>query len=269
MTTDVQTLTGATPIEQPDRSAFALPAIVRTQDHRYIYQGQTYPGVTGILKVLDKSDALMAWASRNTAEAALELFRSGSLQSMLETVGPGGTVKAMTSRSTWKRDEAADLGSEVHRLADLYINGTKLPDGLPEAVGTRVDRYAQWWESSRWTLRLSEALVVHPQMGYGGTFDLLARDADGRTILADIKTGKAVYHEAVLQLAAYGMAELVAPAGSPVAYAMPRPDRYVILHVTLEGVREVEVPIGAAEQVAFSACCDLAGWRKTLKGRSL
>ena len=47
--------------------AFPQAAIQRTQDHRYYYQGVAYPGVTGILNVLDKSGSLMSWAARNTA----------------------------------------------------------------------------------------------------------------------------------------------------------------------------------------------------------
>jgi hypothetical protein len=105
--------------------------------------------------------------------------------------------------------------------------------------------------------------------GYGGTFDLLARDRDGRTVLADIKTGKGVYREAVLQLAAYGMAKWVAPVGSPTAYPMVEPDRYVILHVTEAEVREVEVAVGQLERTAFLACITLHAWGETMKGKRL
>ena len=57
-------------IAAPTRTK-VTPAITRDRWHRYTYEGITYPGVTSVLRVLDKSDALMAWASRNTAEAAL------------------------------------------------------------------------------------------------------------------------------------------------------------------------------------------------------
>jgi hypothetical protein len=249
-------------------------AISRSSDHRYTYAGETYPGVTGILRVLDKSDALMAWAARNTAEAALELMDKKDLngqsvlQATIEAVGSDGVVKMLTSRSSWKRDEAANLGTQVHELADLVVKSEPTPP-MSEAVRGRVLAYVDWWKASGWTLRLSEALVVNPTEGYGGTFDLLARDRDGRTVLADIKTGKAIYHEAVLQLAAYGMATYVAPMGSEVAYPMPAPDRYVILHVTLDGVREVEISIGDLERSAFLACSYLAAWRETIKGKRL
>lgn len=243
-------------------------AISRSADHRYTFDGVTYPGVTNILRVLDKSDALMAWAARNTAEAAVEQL--ANLPSLIASVGPEGVVKALTSRSSWKRDEAASLGTEVHRLADLV---TSAPDTeltiTDDGTRKRVMAYAEWWATSGWTLRLSEAAVVHPLVGYGGTFDLLAKDRDGKTVLADIKTGKGVYREAALQLTAYGMAVLVSPFGSEVAYPMPLIDRYVILHVTVDGVREIEVPVGKLEESAFMACVDLHRWAETTKGKRL
>ena len=93
---------------------------------------------------------------------------------MRESVGDEGVVKALTSRSAWKRDEAA-LGTEVHNIADLIVSGKPTPEMSPAAL-ERVMRYKDWWQASGWTIRLSEALVVHPTAKYGGTFDLLARD---------------------------------------------------------------------------------------------
>lgn len=252
--------------------AGTLPAIARTQDHRYIFEGVTVEGVTGILKVLDKSDGLLRWAANEAVDAALEMFDSGALSSLVETVGKDGARKALTDRSTWKRDTAAQLGTEVHRLADLVVQGQPTPP-MEVGIRERVLAYADWWQRSGWTLRLSEACVFEPPSdegtvyGYGGTFDLLARDGDGRTVLADIKTGKGIYREAILQLAAYGMAKLVSPWGAPAAYPMPAIDRYVVLHVTTGGVREVELAIGTAERMAFLACQELHEWTKTVRGK--
>jgi hypothetical protein len=254
--------------------------ITRSADHRYTFDGKTYPGVTGILSVIDKSAALMSWAARQTAEAALGLIpaRQGpqdtaywdtsALISLLDSVGPEGVVKALTSRSSWKRDEAASLGTEVHRLADDLITGRLDVGAVPPRAVAHVKAYTDWWTASGWTVRASEAMVVNPVAGYGGTLDLLCRDRDGKTVLADIKTGKAVYQEAVLQLTAYGLATYIGTdAGT---FAMPRPiDRHVILHVTANGVREVEVNVGTTEHMAWLACIDLALWRDTMKGKRL
>lgn len=236
--------------------------ITRSEDHRYTFDGVTYPGVTGILKVLDKSDALMAWAARNTAEAALAV----DIPALRASVGDDGVVKALTARSSWRRDEAASLGTEVHRLADMMVRGEPLP-AISETALARVDHYTRWWTACGWKLRVSEALLVNTRKGYGGTLDLLCYDRDGRTVLADIKTGKAIYHEAVLQLAAYGAAEWAEADGA--LYHMPQVDRYVILHVTGDGVREVDVAVGDLERAAFEACIKLAYWRETIRGKRL
>ncbi len=271
-------------------------AISRSTDHKYTYQGVTYPGVTSILKVLDKSDALMGWAARQTAEAALGMFVAHEistdmpgvtlpgefwdptpLKALYQSVGPEGVVKALTARSGWKRDEAAQLGTQVHDLADKYVSGTlDGPLGLELSDGTRkrVEAYAEWWKASGWTLRLSEAYLIAPESnhvvpgtGYGGTLDLLCYDRDGKTVLADLKTGKGVYREASLQLAAYGGADFISPVGSPTVYPMPKVERYVILHVTESGVREIEVPVDSLTYEAWYACIALHKWTQETKGR--
>lgn len=239
-------------------------AIRRSATHEYTYEGKTYPGVTGILKVLDKSDVLMNWAARNTAEAALSQL--DNLASLRASVGDEGVIKALTSRSAWKRDEAGNLGSTIHEMADLIVRGLPTPAMTP-VVHQRVVHYVEWWEASGWKHRLSEAMVVNPELRYGGTFDLLAYDRDGRTVLGDVKSGKGVYIETALQLAGYAMAPLVCPVGSPIAYQMPVPDRYVVLHVTADGVREIEMSVGEAERDAFEACVRLARWNVSMKGK--
>lgn len=262
--------------------------ITRSIDHQYTYEGRTYPGVTGILKVLDKSGPLMSWAARQTAEAALAmhgdrdilpaeatdigypLYSASSLDRLIDTVGKEGAVKALTSRSAWKNDEAKDLGTEVHDLADRINRGEKwIASDWPTATKVRVEHYRTWLASSGWNVKISEAYILSPKGGYGGTLDILARDRDGRAVLADIKTGKGVYRETVLQLAAYGMAELIQPVGAQQAFPMPAVDRYVVLHVTATGVREIEVPIGDADRQAFYACMNLTAWSDAQKGRAL
>lgn len=241
--------------------------IVRSPDHQYTFDGVTYPGVTGILKVLDKSGPLMNWAARQTAEAAVLMQIRGALSDLLATVGPEGAVKALTSRSNWKNEEARDLGTDVHAMADLIATGQPLPP-MSEITMKRVDAYEQWWRNSGWKLRASEYAVINTALGYGGTGDLLCYDRDGRTVLADIKTGKGVYHETALQLAAYGAAEWM-DTGDGAIYAMPHVDRYAVIHVTADKVREVDVIVGQAEVDAFKACMALTAWSKSRKGREL
>jgi len=203
--------------------------ITRDAAHRYTYEGVTYPGVTTVLTAIKGS-----------------AFRSEAYKA------------------------AGVLGTQVHALAEYVVRGELVPfDGGSDKAMLYARNYAQWWKSSGWTLRLSEAMLLHPSVGYGGTFDLLARDSEGRTVLADIKTGSKVDKAAILQLTAYGMAPLVQPADSDRQYPMPIPDRYVVLHVTAEAVREVEIEVGQAERMAFLDCVDLHLWLEAKKGLKL
>lgn len=258
----------------PDPDAMAMvprsmkpkPAITRDRYHRYTHLGITYPGVTSIIKVVDKSDALIGWASRNTAEAALAQL--DHLASLRDTVGPEGVIKALTARSAWKRDEAAAVGSDVHGYAERIARGEPFAV-LPESIMVRVEHYAEWWRTSGWRLRLAEAFVVDTTAGYGGTIDLLAYDEQGRTVLADVKTGANLYPETRLQLAGYAGAGLIAPQGSPTAWPMPTIERTVVLHVTERGVEVVEVELDDTDREAFRSCIPLSRWVAAQKGRRL
>ena len=239
------------------------PAITRDRYHRYTYQGVAYPGATGQAGILDKP-ALANWMSRLTAEAAADLL--DSLPKMLETVGREGVVKALTSAAGKKSGEAMSAGTAIHAIAEDVVKGrlVALPGG---EAGRKAQQVVDWWPTSGWRLRLAEAFVLNTTVGYGGTIDLLAYDEDGRTTLADWKSGSGVYHDVRLQLAAYGNAELIAPQDSPVAYPMPTVERYVVLHVTERGVFPIDVDVDAQDWEAFMACIPLSRWQAARKGR--
>ena len=255
-------------------STFAgtLPAITRTSDHTYyatLPDGRKVgpvPGVTNILKAIDKSDALIHWASAETADAAAALHDNGWSE-LERLVGPTGVKKALMERRNWKRDEAAHLGSAVHDLADQYVKTNVMPE-LTDSTRARVENYAEWWKNSGWRLRISEFTMFNATSEYGGTGDLLAYDQDNRTVLADLKTGaKGIYREAILQLTGYTDAEWISAMGSPTMYPMPKVDRHVLLWVTEAGVREIEVNIGEAERVAWYATIALYRWMQATKGK--
>jgi hypothetical protein len=255
--------------------------ITRDAAHRYTYEGVQYPGVTTVLDCLGATFSVASnYGAKHASLAAIDL--ANELPKMIETVGREGAAKAIAQAGVKYRDETSQLGTEVHALADLVVRGLPTPS-MTETQRGRVLHYAKWWEGELLTgakLRLSEAMVVrpndpdNPQSGWGGTFDLLYYDADGCTVLADIKTGKGVYKEAVLQLAAYGMASLVQPASDNVmvpakVYPMPLPDKYKIIHVTADGVRPIDVDVTVRERMAFLACLDLHHWIESMKGKRL
>jgi hypothetical protein len=262
--------------------------ITRDAAHRYTFEGVQYPGVTSILDVLDKSFPLMTWAATQTATAAVKMTIDGSsLASLITATGEAGAIKALSSRANWQRDEAAQLGTEVHAMADKLVRGIPI-DFMTPTQRLRVEHYAKWWEqllAGGARLRLSEAMVLrpnddgNPQSGWGGTFDLLYYDADGCTVLADIKTGgkwgRKAYESEILQVTAYGLAKWVQPAvenvltETPKVWPMPMPDKYKLIHVTAEGCKPIDVDVTVRERMAFLACLELHHWVESQKGKRL
>lgn len=244
-----------------------LPAIQRTDDHRYrsfeMAPGEYVPGCTTVVGMLNR-DWLQRWYANCAADAALELYAARKMK--------GATREQIAAAAGEKRDAAADVGTRVHAYAEKHVKGEPIAWIDPDIMD-KVDAFRRWWDGSGWHLRLSEAPTIRPPSqdqpyGWGGTLDLLCFDENGLTTLADIKTGTSIGRQAILQLAGLGMASRIAPGLDALrAYPMPDIARNVILHVTNKGVRPIEVKIGAPERMAFLACLDLYYWTKTAKGK--
>lgn len=102
--------------------------------------------------------------------------------------------------------KAADVGTEAHLLGQQWLEA-----GCPEVVRvveTEAQRAFQslpvWWRQQKLKVLHTELSLVSQTYRYGGTMDLVAQDEAGRVHIIDFKTGKDVYKEMLLQLAAYG-----------------------------------------------------------------
>lgn len=247
-------------------SALAVPKPVgafRDDKHRYYWnEVGPIPSVTTVGKVLDKSGPLVGWAKRVTAEAAVA--NADELPKWIEMAGPEGAVSLLTKAADYKRDTAADLGTAIHNIADRMVKGQLYQ--VSEEQEPFVASYATFLTDWTPEFRLVEAMVYNLGAHYAGTLDLVC-DMAGETWLLDIKTGKGVYPDYALQLAAYGNATFVGYAGDPVEYAMPAIDRYGILHVRPEGYHLFPMAVDADTFDAFLSCRALFGWNETAKGR--
>lgn len=111
-------------------------------------------------------------------------------------------------------DEAADIGTVVHRAVELLMHG--LPDAeaekqIAENLGgdarsmaeTALLGFYQYRDSTKLTVLETEIALVSEEYGYGGTVDYLI-ELNGARYLADLKTASAIYGDMWVQLAAYG-----------------------------------------------------------------
>jgi hypothetical protein len=230
--------------------------LTRDEKHRYRWMdGHWCPGVTGIIKSLDKSGPLVGWAKRETAACAIRNLPL--LTQMVTDGGPTAAVEWLKRTPDYQRDTSADLGSRIHLLAEAIGRGHEVEPSEDEVP--YLDAYRAWMAAAKPDFVNVEFMVYSEQYQYGGTADAVVRLA-GDLWLIDYKTSKGVYSETALQLVAYARADWAGRANDPVKYAIPKVTRYGVLHIRPEGAELVEFDIGPDEWQAFRALRELRGW---------
>lgn len=185
--------------------------------HGYVdANGLKVPGVTTILKALPK-DALINWAANATADAAVDRWDE------LTAMKPAARVTALKKARYEDRDTAANRGTEVHKIAQRYLEGEEV--AIPDDIAGHVESYAQFVDDWEPEPLLVEAVVMNHRYGYAGTLDLgvefhnlaiielLAENFDMPHLLdldrpvrgiGDIKTSRSgIFPETALQVCAY------------------------------------------------------------------
>lgn len=121
--------------------------------------------------------------------------------------------------STKYRDEAADIGTLAHAMVQAHLQGEKLD--LAEYTSLQTDlasnavlSYYEWEKSHKIKPIMCEVPLVSDKYQFGGTIDCYCM-LDGEYTLLDFKTGKAIYDEYFVQLAAYK--ELLIEKGFPIS----------------------------------------------------
>ncbi|MEM9610956.1 MAG: hypothetical protein AAGA99_26340 [Actinomycetota bacterium] len=176
----------------------------RGRGHSYQLDGAKAPGVTTIIGDGIPKPALVAWGPRMVAEFVADHL--DELPGMLQSFGHDGFVRMLKDTPYNERDKAARRGTEVHKLAEQIIDGDEID--VPDELTGHVDSYIDFLND--WDVEpvLVEGVVVNRRHGYMGTLDLIARLADGRVWLIDLKTTRSgIFGETAIQLAAYRWAE--------------------------------------------------------------
>jgi hypothetical protein len=235
-----------------------VPELARTgaNGHRvYVGAGREYPSVTAIILGGIPKPALPRWAATTTAEFAIANLERLAL---LPTKRAVDEVK----RAPWQaRDASADLGTAVHAAIEARVHGQPCPALSPEleaGAQAYLDGFSQFVTARRPRFVTSEATVFSRRHGYAGTLDAVCV-LDGTLTLLDVKTGKSVYPEVALQLAAYAHADFIGhPEGTE--RRLPPVAAGAALHLRPGGYELVPVPLGEQVLAAFLAALEVFRW---------
>jgi hypothetical protein len=241
-----------------------------TDDHRYYFNGEgPKPSVTTILEMLDKP-ALSTWKAQQAVRALWDITMSNGGQMPYQLQDEAVKVSLEQVRKT--RTNAASIGSGVHHLADMAL---RAPENDPKAwkvsedTQPYIDAYRAFSDRYERSSFVSSEKMVWSLNGYAGTYDLLMM-IDNELWLIDIKTGKGLYPEFALQLAAYRWADWIILPGNPQRYEMPNVERTGILHIRpdlyTEGYRLIDVPTTYTDDyIPFLGILEAYNWKERRK----
>ena len=141
--------------------------------------GQRVPGVTTILGILDKP-ALKYWANKI------------------------GLLGIEVNKYV---DELADIGTLTHYRVECEFAGRQadLSDYSANQINLSDNSmlsFYDWQKAHKIEPISNELQLVSEEYGYGGTCDIYCL-LDGKKTLIDLKTGKAIYDDHLLQVSAY------------------------------------------------------------------
>lgn len=205
--------------------------------------GKIVPGVTTVLKKLDKPGVLQ-WAVDNTA--AYAVANIDGLLNRTEEQGWGFL------RWYWKRDplasddqdirnysagvlnNAAELGTLMHDWIAAEHDDLPYPDVTlaPPHFWEMVAQWDAWKVEHKITPIMTETTFWSHQYGYAGTADGLW-EIDGVRTLLDVKTSRNVWDEHFMQLAALGACDtyLIESDNKWTEQELPGFSQYALLHI--------------------------------------
>lgn len=231
----------------------------------YTWRGVDYPSVTSIRRMAGLPHGLHQWSINKVVERAIG--KADEIANRLAQANfDDGIVRVikheLRTAATAERDAAAALGTAVH---DAAATG-KAVDEVAVALRPRLAHYLDWLDVSGAAILASEFQVWNPSVGYAGTADLMARLRNGRVAMVDIKTGKGVWSEHLLQVIAYAKGEFVGNDGvvdERLTGYLREVSLVAVLHLTNEGWEFIVLDYDAAAWRAFRGLLLFASWLHT------
>ncbi len=234
----------------------------------YTWDGVRYWSVTTIIDAGLPKPALINWAKKVTAEYAVDKYKA--LGVILDDAGREGAVDWLKDASYRQMKKAGDLGTLVHDYAEAYVLDAPMPPA-PKDVAPYMAQFLKFLDDYQPKFSAVEAPVISKAQRWAGTLDAIMEidrdrfDAaaiwifedrrDGIVqpterlpsptlrLLVDYKTGKGVYPEVALQLAAYRYADTFLGAPDATETTMPEVDGCAVLHLREDGYELVPVRV--------------------------
>mgnify|MGYP000557271449 CR=1 FL=1 len=182
----------------------------RSRLYRVEGQDCLLPSVTTVTRLIAK-EGLPIWYKRMALEGVFAALMARRQQGMEAFPIEEEMLRQLLAEAEGypeqERDAAAGFGSELHAIISDLLLGAEI--AVPPPFAAAVAAFRRWQETAglHLTLFASEAPVYSLQHGYAGTVDAIGwREREAAIVAIDWKSGKGIYREYALQVAAYAAA---------------------------------------------------------------
>lgn len=162
------------------------------------------PSVTTILALLNKP-AIVNWAVKMTISylsTKLDDIREGKLT--LTEENASDILKEAKAYHNTLKEQAADIGTQVHALIEAYLQGEKISFADIEnadKIQSAFDAFLKWEKDNEFTCIKTEH-PVYSLKGYAGTLDIVGK-LKKKLYIIDLKTSNSLWPEMLMQVGAY------------------------------------------------------------------
>lgn len=159
--------------------------------------GEKILSVTGVTGTIDKSNALIPWATKLMGKYLSDNF--------LGKILTGEALEVSLKEWRKEKSEAADIGTAIHDWIRAKIKGEEPAIPEDDKVRNGVIAFLKWTGETKIKWLESEKIVYSKKHDYVGTLDAIAK-IGGKKYLIDYKSSKGLYPEFYLQTAGYQIA---------------------------------------------------------------
>ena len=226
---------------------------------RYKVNGLKKKGVTTIISERFGKGALMWW-SENCVYEALQQLQKYNKKPIDETQK---LLDELKYRVKQIKENAMHIGTNMHSLAEDYINGKEVVTPASEPLKLMFSKFKKFWDSKKIKVIGTERTYYSKELDVCGTLDALVK-YKGKTGILDFKTSKDFYPDMPIQIHTYK--KLVEDSTDH------KVEFLAVINIPKDPVKDVEMRIFQVKPKylkGFKACKYLNSLEEDFKQRNL
>jgi CRISPR/Cas system-associated exonuclease Cas4 (RecB family) len=161
-------------------------------------EGNNIPSVTSFTGIIDKSSALIGWAIKLTKQYLLSKIENGEQITIID-------IEEATKEHRKAKEEAADIGTQIHEWIEKWIKGEKPEIPEDEKIGNVINAFLQFQKEYKVKWLETEKIVYSQKYNFAGILDAVGI-INKKLVIFDFKSSNGIYSEYAFQTAGYQIA---------------------------------------------------------------